>query len=285
MKILDTHFLALACLLSKGHLLIEDVPGTGKTLLAKNLAQKLGIKTIRLQCTNDLLPSDILGYNFYDHEKKKMIFKKGPIFSQVLLADELNRAPSKTQSALLEAMEESQVSIEGETYQLEKPFFVIATQNPREHVGVFDLPESQIDRFYLSLKMNELSRKDFKTILTQDKHASPLELIKNIPEGSSNITKIQSLVEKIHMHTDVLEYQLTLVEKAEEALEINLAIRYRKQLYRLSQSIAYLSVRDFVKPYDIQAVFVPSLRHRSKHLSDSETILLLEKIIKTTKAP
>ncbi len=151
MKILDTHFLALACLLSKGHLLIEDVPGTGKTLLAKNLAQKLGIKTTRLQCTNDLLPSDILGYNFYDQAKKKMVFKKGPIFSQVLLADELNRAPSKTQSALLEAMEESQVSIEGETYPLEKPFFVIATQNPREHVGVFDLPESQIDRFYLSL--------------------------------------------------------------------------------------------------------------------------------------
>lgn len=133
--------------------------------------------------------------------------------------------------------------------------------------------------------MNELSRKDYKTILTQDKHASPLELIKNIPEGSSNITKIQSLVEKIHMHTDVLEYQLTLVEKAEEALEINLAIRYRKQLYRLSQSIAYLSGRDFVTSDDIQAVFIPSLRHRCKHLSDSETILLLEKIIKTTKAP
>ena len=285
MKIIDTHFLALSCLLAKGHLLIEDVPGTGKTLLAKNLADKLNIKTTRLQCTNDLLPSDILGYNFYDQAKKKMVFKKGPIFSQVLLADELNRAPSKTQSALLEAMEESQVSIEGETYQLEKPFFVIATQNPREHVGVFDLPESQIDRFYLSLKMNELSRKDYKTILTQDKHASPLELIKNIPEGSSNITKIQSLVEKIHMHTDVLEYQLTLVEKAEEALEINLAIRYRKQLYRLSQSIAYLSGRDFVTSDDIQAVLIPSLRHRCKHLSDSETILLLEKIIKTTKAP
>ncbi len=285
MKILDTHFLALACLLSKGHLLIEDVPGTGKTLLAKNLAQKLDIKTTRLQCTNDLLPSDILGYNFYDQAKKKMIFKKGPIFSQVLLADELNRAPSKTQSALLEAMEESQVSIEGETYPLEKPFFVIATQNPREHVGVFDLPESQIDRFYLSLKMNELSRKDYKTILTQNKHASPLELIKNIPEGSSNVIKIQSLIEKIHMHTDVLEYQLTLVEKAEEALEINLAIRYRKQLYRLSQSIAYLSGRDFVTPDDIQAVFIPSLRHRCKHLGDSETIHLLEKIIKTTKVP
>jgi MoxR-like ATPase len=254
-------------------------------LLAKNLAQKLGIKTTRLQCTNDLLPSDILGYNFYDQAKKKMIFKKGPIFSQVLLADELNRAPSKTQSALLEAMEESQVSIEGETYQLEKPFFVIATQNPREHVGVFDLPESQIDRFYLSLKMNELSRKDYKTILTQDNHASPFELIKNIPKGSSNIIKIQSLIEKNHMHTDVLEYQLTLVEKAEEALEINLAIRYRKQLYRLSQSIAYLSGRDFVTPDDIQAVFIPSLRHRCKHLGDSETIHILEKIIKTTKAP
>jgi len=285
MKILDTHFLALACLLSKGHLLIEDVPGTGKTLLAKNLAQKLGIKTTRLQCTNDLLPSDILGYNFYDQEKKMMIFKKGPIFSQVLLADELNRAPSKTQSALLEAMEESQVSIEGETYQLEKPFFVIATQNPREHVGVFDLPESQIDRFYLSLKMNELSRKDYKTILTQQKNISPLDTIKNIPKGSSNIIKIQSLIEKIHMHTDVLEYQLTLVEKAEEALEVNLAIRYRKQLYRLSQSIAYLSGRDFVSPDDIQAIFMPSLRHRCKHLGDSETIHLLEKIIKTTKAP
>ena len=285
MKIIDTHFLALACLLAKGHLLIEDVPGTGKTLLAKNLADKLNIKTTRLQCTNDLLPSDILGYNFYDQAKKKMVFKKGPIFSQVLLADELNRAPSKTQSALLEAMEESQVSIEGETYPLEKPFFVIATQNPREHVGVFDLPESQIDRFYLSLKMNELSRKDYKTILTQDKHASPFELIKNIPQGSTNIIKIQSLIEKIHMHTDVLEYQLTLVEKAEEVLEINLAIRYRKQLYRLSQSIAYLSGRDFVTPDDIQAVFIPSLRHRCKHLGDSETIHLLEKIIKTAKAP
>jgi MoxR-like ATPase len=285
MKILDTHFLALACLLSKGHLLIEDVPGTGKTLLAKNLAQKLGVKTTRLQCTNDLLPSDILGYNFYDQEKKMMIFKKGPIFSQVLLADELNRAPSKTQSALLEAMEEGQVSIEGETYQIEKPFFVIATQNPREHVGVFDLPESQIDRFYLSLKMNELSRKDYKTILTQDKYASPFELIKNIPKGSSNIIKVQSLIEKIHMHTDVLEYQLTLVEKAEEALEINLAIRYRKQLYRLSQSIAYLSDRDFVTPDDIQAVFIPSLRHRCKDPSDSRAIHLLEKIVKTTKVP
>ena len=285
MKIIDTHFLALACLLAKGHLLIEDVPGTGKTLLAKNLADKLNIKTTRLQCTNDLLPSDILGYNFYDQAKKKMVFKKGPIFSQVLLADELNRAPSKTQSALLEAMEESQVSIEGETYPLEKPFFVIATQNPREHVGVFDLPESQIDRFYLSLKMNELSRKDYKTILTQQKNISPLDTIKNIPQGRANIIKIQSLIEKIHMHTDVLEYQLTLVEKAEEALEINLAIRYRKQLYRLSQSIAYLSGRDFVTPDDIQAVLIPSLRHRCKHLSDSETIHLLEKIIKTAKAP
>ena len=211
--------LAQTCLFAGGHLLIEDIPGTGKTVLAKKIANISNLSTNRIQCTNDLMPADILGYNKV--KNNKLIFIKGPIFTNILLIDELNRAPSRTQSALLEAMEELQVSIEGKTHSLSKPFFVIATQNPREQTGVFDLPESQIDRFSICIKMDEISNEGYKDILLfkEEKRTNKI-----------NFKKVITKSDLIHIDEKLINYLLSIISLIEVKVNKKLAIRPRIQL-------------------------------------------------------
>ena len=266
--------LAQTCLFADGHLLIEDIPGTGKTLLAKKIANISNLSTNRIQCTNDLMPADILGYNKV--KNNKLAFIKGPIFTNILLIDELNRAPSRTQSALLESMEELQVSIEGKTHLLSKPFFVIATQNPREQTGVFDLPESQIDRFSICIKMDEISNERYRDILLtkEEKQINKLNFKKMIAE--SNL---------VHIDEKLINYLLNIISLIETKTNKKLAIRPRIQLKKLSKSFAALDDRDFVVPEDIQSVLLPNMRHRMAGMSDSELEKILVEVVKEVKIP
>ena len=266
--------LAQTCLFADGHLLIEDIPGTGKTVLAKKIANISNLSTNRIQCTNDLMPADILGYNKV--KNNKLAFIKGPIFTNILLIDELNRAPSRTQSALLESMEELQVSIEGKTHLLSKPFFVIATQNPREQTGVFDLPESQIDRFSICIKMDEISNERYRDILLtkEEKQINKLNFKKMIAE--SNL---------VHIDEKLINYLLNIISLIETKTNKKLAIRPRIQLKNLSKSFAALNDRDFVVPEDIQSVLLPNMRHRMAGMSDSELEKILVEVVKEVKIP
>jgi MoxR-like ATPase len=266
--------LAQTCLFADGHLLIEDIPGTGKTVLAKKIANISNLSTNRIQCTNDLMPADILGYNKV--KNNKLAFIKGPIFTNILLIDELNRAPSRTQSALLESMEELQVSIEGKTHLLSKPFFVIATQNPREQTGVFDLPESQIDRFSICIKMDEISNERYRDILLtkEEKQINKLNFKKMIAE--SNL---------VHIDEKLINYLLNIISLIETKTNKKLAIRPRIQLKKLSKSFAALDDRDFVVPEDIQSVLLPNMRHRMAGMSDSELEKILVEVVKEVKIP
>ena len=266
--------LAQTCLFADGHLLIEDIPGTGKTVLAKKIANISNLSTNRIQCTNDLMPADILGYNKV--KNNKLAFIKGPIFTNILLIDELNRAPSRTQSALLESMEELQVSIEGKTHLLSKPFFVIATQNPREQTGVFDLPESQIDRFSICIKMDEISDELYRNILLtkEGKQTNKLNFKKMI--AASNL---------VHIDEKLINYLLNIISLIETKTNKKLAIRPRIQLKKLSKSFAALDDRDFVVPEDIQSVLLPNMRHRMAGMSDSELEKILVEVVKEVKIP
>tara|TARA_B110000208_G_scaffold189490_1_gene251146 strand:+ start:588 stop:1511 length:924 start_codon:yes stop_codon:yes gene_type:complete len=266
--------LAQTCLFADGHLLIEDIPGTGKTVLAKKIANISNLSTNRIQCTNDLMPADILGYNKV--KNNKLAFIKGPIFTNILLIDELNRAPSRTQSALLESMEELQVSIEGKTHLLSKPFFVIATQNPREQTGVFDLPESQIDRFSICIKMDEISNERYRDILLtkEEKQTNKLNFKKMIAE--SNL---------VHIDEKLINYLLNIISLIETKTNKKLAIRPRIQLKKLSKSFAALDDRDFVVPEDIQSVLLPNMRHRMAGMSDGELEKILVEVVKEVKIP
>ena len=266
--------LAQTCLFAGGHLLIEDIPGTGKTVLAKKIANISNLSTNRIQCTNDLMPADILGYNKV--KNNKLIFIKGPIFTNILLIDELNRAPSRTQSALLEAMEELQVSIEGKTHSLSKPFFVIATQNPREQTGVFDLPESQIDRFSICIKMDEISNEGYKDILLfkEEKRTNKI-----------NFKKVITKSDLIHIDEKLINYLLSIISLIEVKVNKKLAIRPRIQLKNLSKSFAVLDKRNFVVPEDIQSVLLPNMRHRLPGMADSELEKILIEVVKEVKIP
>ena len=251
--------LALICLLADGHLLIEDVPGSGKTSLSAALAQALGLSFSRVQCTNDLLPADITGLSLFDRETNEFTVKKGPIFTQMLLADELNRAPSKTQSALLQAMEERVVSIDTETLALPAPFLVIATQNPKEQIGTFELPESQLDRFSLSIAVGRPDREVQKSILTAPtRRADPLAAMITAEE----VIALQAKVSAVTIHEDILDYLLRLSDDIETRCQITLSVRYRQQLLQLAKAHAFLQARDYVVPDDIQRLVPHSLAHR-----------------------
>ena len=251
--------LALICLLANGHLLIEDVPGSGKTSLSAALARALGLAFNRVQCTNDLLPADITGLSVFDRQTGQFSVKDGPVFTQVLLADELNRAPSKTQSALLQAMEEREVTIDTITKPLPTPFLVIATQNPRENIGTFDLPESQLDRFSLSMAIGRPNRDVQKEILMQAPRKA-----ETVPAviSADDVIFMQKQVAEIATHEGVLSYLLRLSDEIEARCHITLSVRYRQQLLALARACAYLAGRDFVTPDDVKAMVPHSLHHR-----------------------
>lgn len=255
--------IAISCILSGGHLLIEDVPGVGKTTLVYLLARLLGLKLNRIQFTNDLLPGDILGTMVYKKEREEFEFKKGPIFGELILADELNRATPKTQSALLQVMEERRVSIEGMEYELDFPFIIVATQNPFFQVGTFQLPESQLDRFHMSLHLNFPEREFEKRILLQK---NSRDLIDEVPclFERSELKSIREDIEDITVKDALLDYLLDFMEKGRSEFEegVYLSPRAGKDLLMGAKSFAYVQGRDYVTPDDIQKVAPHVLGHR-----------------------
>ena len=255
--------LCLACLLARGHLLIEDVPGVGKTTLAHALAHVLGLAWQRVQFTSDLLPADIIGVSVFDRASQQFHFRKGPLFTQLLLADEVNRASPRTQSALLEAMEERQVSVDVTTYRLPDPFFVVATQNPHEQLGTFSLPESQLDRFLMCVTLGYPDASHERELLRSGERRELLPHISPAlnPEA---VVRIQAEVRGIHVSDSLLDYAQALIAHTRDRadLKIGLSPRAGQGLIRGAQAWAYISGRAAVMPEDIQAVLPAVVSHR-----------------------
>ena len=258
--------LALCCLLAKGHLLIEDLPGMGKTTLAHGLAKVLGLEYQRIQFTNDLLPADILGLSIYQEKEQQFTLHKGAIFSQLLLADEINRASPKTQSALLEAMEERQVSIDGQSYLLPEPFFVIATQNPLYHSGTYHLPESQLDRFMMRLTLGYPDQAAERNILRSG------EAIDRLAQLHTSITpekilQLQQSVQQVYASDAIIDYVIALCQQTRQAdFKGNpLSPRAGKAILQAAKAWAYIDQRNHVLPEDIQKVFPAVCEHRINH--------------------
>lgn len=253
--------LALSCILAGGHLLLQDLPGMGKTTLAESLAKLSGLSYRRVQFTSDMLPSDILGLSIFNPEKQEFEFRAGPVFTQVLLADEINRTSPKTQSALLEAMEENQVSQDGVTRALPQPFFVIATQNPINQSGTYPLPESQLDRFLMCISLGFPSAQAEREILLgQDRRAMMREVQPML--NTQYLTDYRQLVDEIYLSEPVLDYLQKLVEQTRTGLHTGLSTRGLLALKRAAQAYALVDGRSFVIPEDIQAVFVAVADHR-----------------------
>ena len=254
---------ALAALIAQGHLLVEDVPGVGKTMLAKSLATSLGCTFKRIQFTPDLLPSDVSGISVYDQRTGDFNFRPGPIMSQVVLADEINRATPKTQSALLEAMEELQVTVDGVTHRLQHPFIVIATQNPIEYEGTFPLPEAQLDRFLMRISLGYPDFTEEMSIIEQQEQEHPINLLEAVATPDE-VVKLQTAAKSVYVDRLVRQYIVTLVEATREHQDIALGASPRASLglFRSARALALVQDRDFVLPDDIKAVAVPVMAHR-----------------------
>ncbi len=252
--------LSLACLLARGHLLIEDVPGVGNTTLAQAMARAVRSNFQRLQFTSDMLPSDVLGVTIYNAHSQEFEFKQGPIFTNFLLADEINRATPKTQSALLEAMNELQVTIDGRSWPLAQPFMVIATQNPVEHHGTYPLPESQLDRFLMRIGYPDLKAE--RQILRQG--AAPASGIVPPVISGDELIALQDAAAQVNVDEALVDYMLAIVEKtrAHESLAMGVSPRGAQALYRASQAYAAVEGRDYVTPDDVKRLAVPVFAHR-----------------------
>lgn len=259
----NTIDLVLISLFCGGHVLLEDVPGVGKTMLAKCLARSLDCDFKRIQFTPDLLPSDLTGINYYDQKQGEFVFRPGPLFTNIVLADEINRATPRTQSSLLECMEEGQVTVDGETRKLDRPFFVIATQNPVETRGTFPLPEAQLDRFFMRLKMGYPSAGEGKEILQRFRNADPTARLETVAMGGA-ITEAQSSVTAVKVSEAVEQYIVDIIESTrhEEKILLGVSPRGSIALMRASQVLAVLENRDYVLPDDVKQVSVPVLSHR-----------------------
>jgi MoxR-like ATPase len=254
--------LSLVCLLARGHLLIEDVPGVGKTTLAHALARSVQCNFHRLQFTSDMLPSDVLGVTIYNAHTQGFEFKTGPVFTNFLLADEINRATPKTQSALLEAMNEGQVTIESHSYPLSQPFMVIATQNPVEHHGTYPLPESQLDRFLMRMRIGYPDRQAEREIL-RNSDGNPGDSLRPVL-SSEELLDLQSLVQRVSVDEALIDYMLSIVEKtrAHESLSLGVSPRGAQALYRATQALALLEGREYVIPDDVKRLVIPVCAHR-----------------------
>jgi MoxR-like ATPase len=282
----------LTAFLARGHVLLEDVPGTGKTVLARSLAASMNLSFSRIQCTPDLLPADILGVSVWRHQEGRFVFQPGPILNQFVLVDEINRATPRTQSALLEAMAEGQISVEGKRVALPDPFFVLATENPVEFEGTFPLPEAQKDRFLLSLKIGYPDRESEDRMLENQRRIThPVTDLKPVAKAEE-ILPLQEGVTKIHVDPAVRDYLLTLVDatRREPNLRIGVSPRGSLALYRAAQAYAALRGRDYVTPEDVKEMAPPVFRQRM--LLSSEAFVrgvipdrIIESILDKTPVP
>jgi MoxR-like ATPase len=278
-------------LLCQGHVLIEDVPGVGKTVLARSLAKSLGCSFNRLQFTPDMLPSDVTGVSIYDQSKRVFEFHPGPVFAQIVLVDEINRATPKTQAALLESMEEKQVTVDGITHPLPSPFMVLATQNPIEYEGTFPLPEAQLDRFLLRVRLGYPNQMDEIEILERQQLKHPIELLGAVI-SVEELQEVMQEIKKIYVSKPVKRYVVDLVNRTRQSADVYLGASPRGSLalFRTGQAVAALAGRDFVLPDDIKSLAVPVLAHRVivgpaarlRELSDEK---IVEEILENLPVP
>lgn len=269
--------LLLTAMIADGHVLIEDVPGMGKTVLAKSLAKSVSARFSRIQFTPDLLPSDVTGLNYFNQKENEFIFSPGPAFCNILLADEINRATPRTQSSLLECMGERQITVDGETMQLEAPFFVIATQNPIETLGTYPLPEAQLDRFLMRISMDAPDKEQEKAILLRFMRDEPLETLGSVCTGA-DILELQRLAREIYVHPVLLDYLVSLTQATRDWPNVEMGVSPRGSLALLRAVRAFALVRGgaYVVPEDIKAVAVPVLAHRIQ-LSGSAGLVAAQK--------
>jgi MoxR-like ATPase len=286
--------LALVGLLARGHLLIEDVPGVGKTTLAHALARSFDCAFQRIQFTSDMLPSDVIGVSVFSQQTQRFEFRPGPIFANIVLADEINRTTPKTQSALLEAMNENQVTVDNRTSALPQPFMVMATQNPIEHHGTYPLPESQLDRFLMRLKIGYPNADSEKEILHDFAESDPLTNIRPVMTGAE-VVEIQNQVRRVKVDEEIVNYTLAIVEKTRqhEYLSLGVSPRGSMSLYRAAQALAFLEGRNYCIPDDFKRLVLPAFSHRcvvsSRYIStlkkSDQSEAILEEIINSTPVP
>ncbi|MFC1952860.1 AAA family ATPase [Chloroflexota bacterium] len=283
--------LAVVALLCEGHILFEDVPGIGKTMLAKSLARSLGCSFSRIQCTPDLLPSDITGTYIFNQKSSEFEYRPGPISAQVVLADEINRATPRTQSALLEAMQENQVTVEGETKPLPRPFIVLGTQNPIELEGTFPLPEAQLDRFLLNIKVGYPTQEDDHLILTRFRQADPLEELSSVVTADE-LLQAQTACHEVHIAPDVEDYIIQIIHATREhsSFQLGASPRAMLALYCASQAFAALQGRSFVIPDDVKNLVNFVLAHRiipkaESHLRGQKTEEIIKEIVDSVLVP
>jgi len=290
----DVIQLALIALLARGHLLVEDVPGVGKTTLAQALARSFHCSFQRIQFTSDLLPSDVIGVSVYNPATQEFEFKPGPVFANIIVADEINRTTPKTQSALLEAMSESQITVDNHTHSLPKPFMVLATQNPIEHHGTYPLPESQLDRFLMRIRMGYPSRASEKEIIRNNSAASAIDQIEPSMD-SADVVAAQESVSRVKCDDSLLDYALEIVERTRQSEHLSLGVSPRGavMLHRAAQARAFLEGRDYCLPDDFKRLILHVFAHRvvvsSRYVSTEKRSeqgeAVLREIIDSTRVP
>jgi MoxR-like ATPase len=290
----DVIQLALTTLLARGHLLIEDVPGVGKTTLAQALARSFRCSFQRIQFTSDMLPSDVIGVSVYNPATQGFEFKPGPIFANIIVADEINRTTPKTQSALLEAMNESQITVDNHTHPLPQPFLVLATQNPIEHHGTYPLPESQLDRFLMRIRMGYPSRASEKEIIRNHSAAGRADQAEPIMDAT-DVANMQKAASEVKVDESLLDYALEIVERTRQTEQLSLGVSPRGtvMLHRAAQARAFIAGRDYCLPDDFKQLIVPVFAHRivvsSRYVStqkkSEQTEAILREILDTTRVP
>ncbi|WP_353893034.1 MoxR family ATPase [Proteinivorax hydrogeniformans] len=281
----------LVSIITSGHVLLEDVPGLGKTLLTKAFAKSIDCDFSRIQFTPDLLPSDVTGINFYNQKQSQFEFKQGPIFNNIVLADEINRATPRTQSSLLESMEEVQVSVDGETYKLDSPFMIIATENPVEQQGTFPLPEAQMDRFLMKISMGYPNFEEEMEILNRFRKENPIDSLETVL-AKEDILKMQKKYTDVYISEDIKKYIVKIVQHTRNHKQISLGASPRGSLalFKAVQAFAVINGRDYVLPDDVQKMVEPILGHRIvtaglNKLKGEDSLSVIKNILKEVKAP